>query len=136
MRVLRGLRGPARPPRRTVVTVGVFDGVHRAHERLILAAVRLAHDRQGTSVAVTFDPDPAVVLHPAQAHPALMPLEARLARLRSLGVDAVWILPFTKRFSRMRARRFVEEVLLRRLRATALIVGETFAFGRHRTGHL
>lgn len=136
MRVFRGLRGPARPPRRTVVTVGVFDGVHRAHQRLIRATVRLARRRHGTSVVVTFDPDPATILNPGQAHPALMPLEARLAQLRSLGVDAVWILPFTRRFSRMRARQFIERILVRRLLATALIVGETFAFGRHRAGGL
>ena len=136
MRVFKGLSAVHRPPPRAVVTVGVFDGVHLAHQRLIRSAVTLARRIHGTSVAITFDPDPHAVLHPAQAHPALMPLEARVAALERAGIDWLWILPFTKRFARTTPRQFVLRFLKGRLQASALIVGEAFVFGNHRQGDL
>lgn len=136
MRLLKGFQAVRRPPTRAVVTVGVFDGVHLAHQRLLRATVRLARRMKGTSVAVTFDPDPQRVVDPAHAQPSLMPLEARVAALRSLGMQWTWIIPFTKRFSRMTAEQFVRRILIRRLRAAAVIVGETFAFGRNRQGDM
>ena len=75
-RVLKGLSAVASPPTRAVVTVGVFDGVHIAHQRLIRSTVQLAHRLDGTSVAITFDPDPQIVLDPAHTQPALMPMNS------------------------------------------------------------
>ena len=136
MRVLRGLAAMQRAPARAVVTVGVFDGVHVAHQALIRSTVRIAHRARGTAVVITFDPDPQVVLTPRRAPPALMPLATRLQHLEALGVDDVWIIPFTKRFARMSAEQFVEQMLIRRLRASVLIVGQTFLFGRNRRGDM
>ena len=135
-RVLVGAGAIRRPPVRAVVTVGVFDGVHLAHQRLLRATVSLARRLKGTSVAVTFDPDPQTVLHPAQAHPSLMPLTARIAQLRALGLDWIWVLPFTPQFARMTPTRFIDRILVQRLRARALIVGERFVFGRGRSGDM
>ena len=135
-RVLRGLRAMAQPPPRAIVTIGVFDGVHRAHQRLIRAAVRMARRRRGTSVVLTFDPDPQAVLHPASAPPALMPLDERVAHLRELGVDLVWIIPFTPQFARLTAAQFIRRILVARVRAEAVLVGEAFAFGRNRRGDM
>jgi riboflavin kinase/FMN adenylyltransferase len=126
----------AQPPPRAIVTIGVFDGVHRAHQRLIRAAVRMARRRRGTSVVLTFDPDPQAVLHPASAPPALMPLDERVAHLRELGVDLVWIVPFTPRFARLTAAQFIRRILVARVRAEAVLVGEAFAFGRNRRGDM
>lgn len=136
MRVFAGLNAIRRAPRRAVVTVGVFDGVHRAHQHVIRTAVRQAHRLRGTSVVVTFDPDPQTVLTPAHAPSALMPLAARIEQFKRLGVDWVWIIPFTKRFSHMPAERFVQRMLLRALRAEALVVGDAFVFGRDRRGDM
>ncbi len=116
------------------MTVGVFDGVHLAHQRLIRTAIQLARRLHGTSVVVTFDPDPHRVLQPHDAAPALMSLEARLAHLRALGADWVWVIPFTRRFAQMTALQFAHRILLQRLHAAALVVGETFVFGRNRQG--
>lgn len=134
--LLRGLNAVASPPTRAVVTVGVFDGVHIAHQRLIRSTVQLAHRLDGTSVAVTFDPDPQVVLDPAHAQPALMPLEVRVATLQALGLDWVWVLPFTTQFARMTAEQFIRRVLVHRLRARALVIGEAFVFGNDRRGDM
>ncbi|MBI3011338.1 MAG: riboflavin biosynthesis protein RibF [Candidatus Omnitrophica bacterium] len=135
-RVLKGLNAVASPPTRAVVTVGVFDGVHIAHQRLIRSTIQLAQRLDGTSVAITFDPDPQIVLDPAHAQPALMPLEVRVATLQALGLDWVWILPFTTRFARMTAEQFIRRILVHRLRATALVIGEAFVFGKNRRGDM
>ena len=136
MRVFTGLHAVRHPPPRAVVTVGVFDGVHVAHQQIIQRTIREARRLNGTSVVITFDPDPHAVLHPAEAQPALMPLEARIEHLNALGVAWVWVIPFTKRFARMTAESFVQQILLRRLRAAILIVGEAFVFGRNRGGDM
>ena len=119
---------------RSVVTIGVFDGVHRAHQHVIRTAIRLAHRLRATSIIITFDPDPHVILQPASAPPALMPLEARLDALRALGPDRIVVMPFTKRFAAITAEQFVREQLIKRLRTVAVVVGEDFAFGKNRHG--
>lgn len=136
MRVLRGLNTLQHIPPRVVVTVGVFDGVHVAHKRLMQTTVRLAKRLQGASVVITFTPDPQEVLDPRHAQPPLMPLEERLQLINALGVDLVWVIPFTKSFSKTTPETFVRTILLKRLRASCVVVGEAFAFGRDRRGNL
>ena len=136
MRLLRGRKALTHPPRRAVVTIGMFDGVHLGHQRLIRSTVRLAKRLQGTSVVITFDPDPQRVLNPAQAQPRLMPLDVRLGFIKALGADLAWVIPFTRRFSRIEAEQFFREILLKRAGAVAVVVGENFSFGRNRRGNL
>ncbi|MBI4340809.1 MAG: riboflavin biosynthesis protein RibF [Candidatus Omnitrophica bacterium] len=136
-RLVTGASAGRRLPARAVVTIGVFDGVHVAHRQLIRAVVRLARRRRRvTSGIITFHPDPQRVLHPARVSPALMPIEERLARLRLLGVDWIWVIPFTCAFARVRAERFVRRVLIGQLRAGAVVVGDGFLFGKDREGDL
>lgn len=123
-------------PAGAVVTVGVFDGVHVAHQQLVRTAIRLARRYGTTCGVITFHPDPQQVLDPAHAQPSLMPIEARLARLALLGVDWIWVVPFTKPFARTPASRFVRETLIGRLHAGAVVVGDRFLFGHDREGDL
>ena len=132
--ILRGRFAWPRTRRRTVVTIGVFDGVHLAHQQLLQATRRLARRLRAASVAITFDPDPQHVLHPAQAQPMLMPAAARIQALAALGVDGVWVIPFTPSFARLSARAFAERILFRRLHAEAVLLGEGFVFGRNQRG--
>lgn len=124
------------PARNTVVTIGMFDGVHVGHQRLIRTAIRLAARLRAASVVLTFDPDPQTVLAPRQAQPRLMPLAARLRLMRALGVERIRVLPFTRAFSRLSAEQFVRTILVHRLRAACVVVGNNFAFGRARRGNV
>jgi len=119
---------------RCVLTIGVFDGVHRGHQELIGRAVELAHKRAVPSVLMTFDPHPAEVVRPGN-HPAqLTSLRRRSELVEELGVDVLCVLPFTPELSRMPADEFVHEILVDRLHVAAVVVGENFTFGHKAAG--
>ncbi|ACU96505.1 riboflavin kinase [Saccharomonospora viridis] len=114
---------------RCVVTIGVFDGVHKGHQALISQTVRTARQRGLPSVVLTFDPHPAEVLRPG-SHPAQLTTLTRKAELiEQLGVDVLAVLPFTPELSRLSPEEFVHEILVERLHAATVIVGENFRFG-------
>ncbi|WP_199431910.1 bifunctional riboflavin kinase/FAD synthetase [Qaidamihabitans albus] len=119
---------------RCVVTIGVFDGVHRGHQVLISRTVELARQRGLPSVVLTFDPHPSEVIRPG-SHPAQLTTLRRKAELvEQLGVDVFAVLPFTPELSRLSPEEFVHEVLVDRLHAAAVIVGENFTFGHKAAG--
>lgn len=119
---------------RTVVTIGVFDGVHRGHQETIGHAVKRARDLGLQSVVVTFDPHPSEVVRPG-SHPAVLTEPARKAELlEQLGVDVLSVIPFTLDFSRLTPEAFVHDVLVEHLHAALVVVGENFRFGHKAAG--
>jgi riboflavin kinase / FMN adenylyltransferase len=119
---------------RSVVTIGVFDGVHRGHQRIIARTAEVAAGLGLPMVVISFDPHPAEVIRPG-SHPLLLCTPARRAELLAgLGADAVWLLPFTPGFSQLSADEFVRQVLAGRLHAAAVVVGENFRFGHRAAG--
>ncbi len=120
---------------RCVVTIGVFDGVHRGHQQLIGHAVERARELGGLpTTLITFDPHPSEVLRPG-SHPAQLTTLARRADLvGELGIDAFWVLPFTTDFARVEADEFVHELLVDRLHASAVVVGNNFTYGYRAAG--
>ena len=121
---------------RSVVTVGVFDGVHRGHQQLIGAAVAAGRERGLPTVLITFDPHPAEVVRPG-SHPArLTSLPRRADLVAVLGVDAFLVLPFTAELARMTPAEFAHEVLVERLHAAAVLVGRNFTFGHRAAGNV
>jgi riboflavin kinase/FMN adenylyltransferase len=119
---------------RAVVTVGVFDGVHRGHQATIGQAVKRAKDLGVQSVVVTFDPHPAEVVRPG-SHPAVLTEPAYKAELiEALGADVLCVIPFTPEFSRLSAEAFVHDVLVEHLHAALVVVGENFRFGHRAAG--
>jgi riboflavin kinase / FMN adenylyltransferase len=121
---------------RSVVTVGVFDGVHRGHQQLIGAAVAAGRERGLPTVLITFDPHPAEVVRPG-SHPArLTSLPRRADLVAELGVDAFLVLPFTAELARMTPAEFAHEVLVERLHAAAVLVGRNFTFGHRAAGNV
>jgi riboflavin kinase/FMN adenylyltransferase len=119
-----------------VVTIGVFDGVHRGHQAIIGEAVRLARERAVPSVLITFVPHPSEVVRPGSHPPVLTSIVRRAELVAQLGVDVFCALPFTLEFSRMPPDEFVHEALVDRLHASAVVVGENFRFGHKAAGDL
>jgi riboflavin kinase/FMN adenylyltransferase len=121
---------------RCVVTIGVFDGVHRGHRVIIGRAVERARAAGLPAVVVTFDPHPSEVVRPG-SHPAVLTSPRRQAELvDALGADVLCVLPFTPDFSRLTPAEFVHGVLVERLHASAVVVGGNFRFGSRASGDL
>ncbi|NJC68254.1 bifunctional riboflavin kinase/FAD synthetase [Planosporangium thailandense] len=121
---------------RSVVTIGVFDGVHRGHQETIGHAVKRAKELGVQSVVVTFDPHPSEVVRPG-SHPPVLTEPARKAELiEQLGVDALCVQPFTLDFSRLPAEEFVHDVLVTHLHAALVVVGDNFRFGHRAAGDI
>jgi riboflavin kinase / FMN adenylyltransferase len=117
-----------------VVTIGVFDGVHRGHAAIIGRAVKLAKDRGVPSVLITFVPHPAEVVRPGSHPPVLTSIVRRAELVEALGVDVFLALPFTLEFSRLPADEFAHRVLVETLHASGVVVGENFRFGHKAAG--
>ncbi|GGQ57681.1 bifunctional riboflavin kinase/FAD synthetase [Couchioplanes azureus] len=121
---------------RSVVTIGVFDGVHRGHQAIIGYAVKRARDQGLQSVVVTFDPHPAEVVRPG-SHPAVLTEPVRKAELiERLGVDALCVVPFTPAFSHLGPEEFVHDVLVDALHAAVVVEGDNFRFGHRAAGDM
>jgi riboflavin kinase/FMN adenylyltransferase len=126
-------RGPSPSP--VACTIGVFDGVHQGHQRLLEATVAAAREIAGIAVAVTFEPHPRAVLDPANVPPELTTLDEKRERLTAAGIDRVVVMNFTREVSGWSAERFCER-LLDRFDLRRLVVGPGFALGHDRRGGL
>ena len=119
---------------RSVVTIGEFDGVHRGHQRIVAQAAESAAELRLPVVVVTFDPHPDEVVRPGTHPPLLCTARRRSELLAGLGVDAVCVIPFTLEFSQLGPDEFVRAVLVDRLHAARVVVGENFRFGHKAAG--
>ncbi|MFV0493847.1 bifunctional riboflavin kinase/FAD synthetase [Mycobacterium sp.] len=121
---------------RCVLTIGVFDGVHRGHAELIAHAVKAARARGVPSVLMTFDPHPMEVVYPG-SHPAQLTTLTRRAELvEELGVDVFLVMPFTAEFMKLTPEGYVHELLVESLHVVEVVVGENFTFGRKAAGNV
>lgn len=133
MKVLSGFE-EARALTRPVVAIGSFDGVHLGHRRVLGYLCDYARHRAGDSVVVTFDPHPQELLRPDSDFFRINSLERNLELMASAGVDAVVVIPFTKAFSRLTYRDFIEQYIIKQLKASTLVMGPNHAFGHNREG--
>jgi riboflavin kinase/FMN adenylyltransferase len=133
MIVLRGHPFEWEVPGPSAVTVGVFDGVHLGHRRVIEDLVTAARRRRLLAAAVTFDPHPLAILAPAQAPAMLTSLEQRLDQFRLLGIELAGVLSFPD-IRELTAADFAELVVAGSLQARLLYVGSDFRFGKDRQG--
>lgn len=130
----RGLEATPADLGRTVVTIGMYDGVHRGHQQLIGAAVARARAMRRPCLLLTFDPHPAEVVRPG-SHPAILTALDRKAELvAGLGVDAMCVLPFTPEFMRLPPETFTHTVLVEHLHVAQVVVGENFTYGHKAAG--
>lgn len=121
---------------KSVVAIGVFDGVHLGHRQIIHRAVTTARHHGVPCVVVTFDPTPAEVLAPERAPRLLDTLEHRAALLGELGVDEVRVVAFSHNAAQEEARDFVRRILVDSCHAGMVVVGEDFHFGKDRGGNV
>jgi riboflavin kinase/FMN adenylyltransferase len=119
-----------------LVSVGNFDGVHRAHRNVIGEIVRRAQATHVRSVVVTFEPHPARILRPEQNLTLLTPLPEKLRLLEATGIDAVVLLPFSRDLSLMTPHQFAHEILKKRLHAREVHEGYNFRFGHKAAGNI
>lgn len=112
---------------RSVVALGVFDGVHRGHQYVLKSAVKIARRINGTAVALTFDP------HPQRAGD-ISSLEHRLRLIGQLGIEICIVINFNQKFAEIQAEDFAREVLVRKIGAAYILVGKNFRFGRQAGG--
>lgn len=121
------------PPSHSVVAVGVFDGVHLGHQRLLHQLLELSSALQGMPTVVTFANHPDQVLH-GHAPPPLVSVTHRLRLLRRAGVMRLVLLQFEPRLQSMTAREFTQQILVEKLRVRGLLLGYDSALGRDRDG--
>jgi riboflavin kinase / FMN adenylyltransferase len=120
----------------TVVSIGNFDGVHRAHQHVLRENIRRARELGAKSLIVTFDPHPVRILRPDVPKHLITPLPLKLRILEQLGFDAVLVLTFNRDLSLMTPRQFANEVLMKRLHVIEIHEGSNFHFGHHQEGNV
>lgn len=120
----------------TVLTLGVFDGLHLGHQRIMQTVVERAKAVNAVPTAITFDPHPRAVLHPESAPPLLQTLDQRLANLELLGIEQTIVIPFDREFASQPAENFLNEIIHDRLHAKEVYLGKGFAFGKERGGNI
>ena len=119
---------------KSVVTIGVFDGLHRGHQAVIGQVIAHSKECDALSTVVTFDPSPAMVLAPTRAPRLLATLDQRLEGIEALDVDQVRVLTFDATLAKESARHFIERVLVAELGTKGVVVGDDFHFGHDREG--
>lgn len=120
----------------TVLTLGVFDGLHLGHQKIMRTVVERAEAIGAVPTAITFDPHPRAVLHPESSPPLLQTLDQRLANFEVLGIEQAIVIRFDEEFASQPAEDFLYEIVHDRLQAKEVYLGKGFAFGRERGGNI
>jgi riboflavin kinase/FMN adenylyltransferase len=120
----------------SVLTIGNFDGVHRAHQAVLAEVVNRARELNAEAMAVTFDPHPTRILRPEAAPKLITPLPQKLRLLAETGLDSVLALPFSRDLSLMKPLDFAEQILARKLHAREIHEGFNFHFGHKAEGNV
>jgi riboflavin kinase/FMN adenylyltransferase len=119
----------------SVVTMGIFDGIHQGHQALIRSMIKEAKENNGNAVLLTFDPHPKKVLYPDdQSLKMIQTMEEKISILQKIGLDHLVILPFTQEISRLSAEDFVRQIFVKGLGAKKIYMGYDHRFGRNRLG--
>jgi riboflavin kinase / FMN adenylyltransferase len=130
MRVYYGLKGINKIARPTAIAVGVFDGLHIGHKKIISSLMRIARDKGLLPVVVTFEPHPDNILVKQKKTPMLCSLDHRLNLLSGLGVSLCLVLRFNRAFAEKSCDIFIRDVLIKRLGMRSLVMGEMFSLGK------
>ncbi|MFA4991758.1 MAG: bifunctional riboflavin kinase/FAD synthetase [Candidatus Omnitrophota bacterium] len=119
---------------KAIVSIGIFDGIHLGHQRILRELIRESRRQKARSAVITFDPHPRKVLNPGANVPLLISLKHRLKLIKEMGVDSCLVLRFTRSFSKISPGHFIKDVLLKNMDLKALVIGENFLFGAGKKG--
>ena len=122
--------------RPTVLTLGVFDGLHLGHQLILRTVVERAQATNAVPTVITFDPHPRAVLHPESSPPLLQTLDQKVEAFGVLGIEQTIVIRFTEEFSKIRAADFLQDIVKDRLHAKEVYLGRGFAFGHNREGNI
>jgi riboflavin kinase/FMN adenylyltransferase len=122
--------------RPTVLTLGVYDGLHLGHQLIMKTVVERARSAAAVPTVITFEPHPRAVLHPESAPPLLQTFDQKIEALGVLGIEQTIIIHFDQQFSQIRAEDFLRDVVVNRLHAKEVYLGRGFFFGHHREGNI
>lgn len=136
MKVISGIGRLSKPLNNSFLAIGVFDGVHIGHQKLISYIVKKAKKNKVPAVIMTFAPHPVHVLRPDHFLPLIIPLERRLQLFEKLGVDVTLVARFTKTFAKMSPERFIKRYIVNGIQPQEIVVGSDFKFGSGRSGSL
>lgn len=135
MKIFHGTEN-ANISRPTVLTLGVFDGLHLGHQQIMETVVERSKSVEAVPTAITFDPHPRAVLHPENSPPLLQTLDQRLANFEVLGIEQAIVIRFNQDFANQDAEIFLREIIHERLQAKEVYLGHGFAFGKNRGGNI
>jgi riboflavin kinase / FMN adenylyltransferase len=124
------------PYTKAVITIGNFDGVHIGHQALFHETIAKADAIGGTSIAMTFFPHPIRLLKGGTPPPLITLHQQKVELISRAGLDFLICVPFTHNFAAISAKTFVEEILIKKIGMTAIVVGEDYTYGRNREGNL
>ena len=136
MEVVQGSQALEKPPGRSVLTVGNFDGLHLGHQSIMQTVTARAAALEGLAAAYTFEPHPRRVLRPEQSPKLLTTIEQKLELFEAAGLDLVIVEPFDLAFAKLPAERFVRDILHGRIGPSEVYVGYDFRYGRDREGSM
>src|ERR1700686_179390 len=135
MRLFHGTDN-AKIARPTVITLGVFDGLHLGHQLIMQTVVERARTLGAVPTVLTFAPHPRAVLHPESAPPLLQTFDQKIEALGVLGIEQTIVIHFDRNFAQIRAEDFLRDVIAERLHAKEIYLGRGFAFGHDREGNI
>ena len=119
----------------SVLAIGNFDGVHLGHQKILNFLVNKASEKNLLSLVLTFSPHPGKITGKGQIK-LLQTLKQKMENIQAFGVQAVFTLPFTRKFASLSTKDFINKILIKTLNARAVIVGNNFRFGKNRTGNI
>ena len=129
MEIIKYSKNIILPNKKRYIALGVFDGVHLGHQKLIKLTVDKAKKNDGISMVVNFDPHPDIIINPESNVFLLTTLEERISLIKDLGVDVFLIIKFNKVMSKMPPEDFISKILVDSLQAKELFVGFNYKFG-------
>jgi riboflavin kinase/FMN adenylyltransferase len=118
----------------SAITIGNFDGLHAGHRRIMRRVVEIAREHRWKPGVLTFDPHPTRIVAPSRSPRLLTTTEERARLMGAEGIEDVLVLPFNAQLASLSPELFVEQILVDRLRARAVLVGENFRFGAGQAG--